>query len=641
MNKSKMKIIVKNICLTVIFLLITGNLIARERNLLEKSITKDELAGVLAKGLEWVPVPAYSDRRAWDTMFADVRPAVIKSGEDALKFKWEIIKATDYLEFERSGNRSVMEGLFFARINALNALANAELAEGKGRFLEALINGVWTVCEQSTWAYSATLYVGGNTRLGLPDFARPVVDLGAADIGAQLSWIHFYFAQAFDSIHPQVSKTIRHNIRTRILEPYYEHEYFWWLGFDGRRVNNWNPWINHNVMLCILLIETDSAKRIENIYKTMRSLDKFINSNHDDGGCDEGPGYWNFAGGRMFQALELLHYATGGKVNIFDNEVIKNIGRFIYRASIGNLYYVNFADAGPRNRPDGNLVFRYGKAIGDETMMAFGAFLGNRNKSYNNPFDAADIASVEGRQPFIGECWLPDVQVAVARDKEGSSNGFFLAAKGGNNNESHNHNDVGSCIVYYNGKPALIDAGVGVYSRQTFSHERYTIWTMQSGYHNLPVINGVEQKNGGEYAARNANFKANAKTVEFSVDIAAAYPPAASVKTWIRTYKLLRGKSLTIGDRYELNENRGGNALHFLTACAVSTAKPGVAILEGEGFTLEMLYDASKISLRTENIKITDRNLNRVWGNNLTRIVMDISDKKPSGSNRITLTTNH
>ena len=38
--------------------------------------------------------------------------------------------------------------------------------------------------------------------------------------------------------------------------------------------------------------------------------------------------------------------------------------------------------------------------------------------------------------------------------------------------------------------PVIIDAGVGTYTRQTFSSERYTIWTMQSNYHNLPMING-------------------------------------------------------------------------------------------------------------------------------------------------------
>ena len=57
-----------------------------------------------------------------------------------------------------------------------------------------------------------------------------------------------------------------------------------------------------------------------------------------------------------------------------------------------------------------------------------------------------------------------------------------LGMKGGHNDESHNHNDVGSFVVYHNGKPILVDPGVGEYTSKTFSKERYTIWTMHSDY---------------------------------------------------------------------------------------------------------------------------------------------------------------
>ncbi len=66
-----------------------------------------------------------------------------------------------------------------------------------------------------------------------------------------------------------------------------------------------------------------------------------------------------------------------------------------------------------------------------------------------------------------------------------------MAAKGGFNNESHNHNDVGTFSLYVNTIPVILDAGVGTYAKQTFGKDRYTIWTMQSNYHNLPMINGI------------------------------------------------------------------------------------------------------------------------------------------------------
>jgi hypothetical protein len=84
----------------------------------------------------------------------------------------------------------------------------------------------------------------------------------------------------------------------------------------------------------------------------------------------------------------------------------------------------------------------------------------------------------------------------VARDKEGSTDGLFVAAKGGHNDESHNHNDIGNYVIYYNGQPVLIDVGRGTYTRKTFSSRRYDIWYNCSDYHNVPTINGVTQPAG-------------------------------------------------------------------------------------------------------------------------------------------------
>ena len=103
--------------------------------------------------------------------------------------------------------------------------------------------------------------------------------------------------------------------------------------------------------------------------------------------------------------------------------------------------------------------------------------------------------------------WLPGIQIMAARVREGSADGLYLAAQGGHNAESHNHNDVGNFIVYANGEPAIIDVGVETYTAKTFSPQRYDIWTMQSAYHNLPTVNGVMQGAGREFEARNVDVQ--------------------------------------------------------------------------------------------------------------------------------------
>lgn len=99
----------------------------------------------------WVPYPAYTDRAAWDSLMGPNKQRLIAAGEKLLDYKWKLIPATAYLEYERSGNRKVMEAPYDANRQALNALMLAELAEGKGRFIDQLLNGAYMSCEMNSW----------------------------------------------------------------------------------------------------------------------------------------------------------------------------------------------------------------------------------------------------------------------------------------------------------------------------------------------------------------------------------------------------------------------------------------------------------------------------------------------------------
>ncbi|WP_343701797.1 heparinase II/III family protein [Chitinophaga sp.] len=603
------------------------------KNLLTSRYTPQQVDAMLIKDQSWVSLPAYSDRNFWNNLPPAIRTELIQRGEEALKFNWDVVKATDFMAFTRTGNRDVMQNPNGARKKALQNLALAELAEGKGRFTDQLINGIWAISEQSSWALSAHLPVTKNADL-LPDITRPVIDLGSADAGALLSWVHYYFRPLLDKVNPLVSARIRHEVREKILEPYYTRNDFWWMGFSDRPMNNWNPWVNYNVMQCILLLEDDAARRSKYIYKAITSIDKFTNSYHADGACDEGPSYWSHAGGKYFECLELLQHATGGKLNVFSHPLIKNMGNYISNVYINAPYYVNFADASAKGGVNEGMVYRYGKAIGDDVMMGFGSWYAHQDSMDTHPpsgtieaviadlMNLKEIMAYTPREPLINSHWYPQTEVAIAREYPGSQRGFYFAAKGGHNAESHNHNDVGTFILYYDGKPCLVDAGVGTYTRQTFSPDRYKIWTMQSSYHNLPEINGTAQHAGRNYKATAAAFSATPKAVTFSADIASAYPEAAKVKSWKRGYRMNRGGSFVITDNYTLEALQTPPVLHLLTACKATVTRPGQIKLEGDGFTLTLHYDAKKLEAGVEHIDNNDPRLERSWPGGLNRIAL-------------------
>ena len=613
------------------------------RRMLERTITPERLAQVLDYGTDWVSYPSYYDRKGWAALVApEMAEAIIAAGEKALDYQWKPDLATDYLEYKRSGR------ILTGRNNhmALQALTLAELVEGEGRFMDAIINGTWFLCETS-WLHSAHAYYQKD-QSGLPDRDEPTLELVVADIGAQMAWTHYFFAEEFDKVSLLIDKRVRQEVKNRIIDPYFARDDYWWMGLtDDRKVNNWNPWINYNVLQAVMLMENDPQRRAQAVWKLIRSVDRFIDGYQADGACDEGPTYWGHAGANFFKCLDLFSRITGGEVDIFGEELIGNIGRYIYRAHIADSYFVNFADAAAIGTIKPGVVYQYGKRIGDPVMMGFASDYARRH-DWGSKVPGGYLATVlddmcisdevmkePGSEPLIGHYWFDGTQVCVARDREGSKKGFFFAAKGGHNNESHNHNDVGSCLLYYNGLPVLMDVGVGTYVRQTFSSERYTIWTMQSGYHNLPTVNGMDQHNGVQFAARDAKFTEKGNKFRFTVDIAGAYPETAGVRTWTRGYELDRGRSFTITDRWQLESVKDSTVLNFMTVCEVEPRERSL-LLRGEGFTLSMEYDPKNVRPEVETITLTDRSLLRSWPNGkIYRIRFRVLSGKTSGSNTI------
>ncbi|GAA4445327.1 heparinase II/III family protein [Ravibacter arvi] len=637
----------------VVFLLtapgqITSAYTQSEMSPLTTQYSREFISKAIKWDNSWIQYPAYRDRSAWNKIPEATKESLIHQGEQYLDFEWPHIKATDYLLFTRTGDRAKVDDLNRRRDGALNALMMAELTEGKGRFLDDLINGVFSTCQTTYWGSSAHFYLYGyeggldNPTTILPDIENPVIDIFGSNTAATLAWIYHFLHDEFDKISPVISQRIRYEINSKILQPYYQRDDFWWLfGRNGDgRVNNWNLWCNLNLLNVIMLMEDDPSRKLEAVYKNLSSVDVFINNYPPDGSCSEGPSYWGAAVGRLFTYLDLLHRMSDGRIDIFKNEKIRDMGRYIYRVYISNgTYYTNYADAPARISQGPERIFRIGQLIEDQVMQSFGVFLKSRSgvdrrggASLEDLFRPVDWGTVKLAEPLIADYFFPDWDMALARDRQGTNHGFYFSAKGGNNAEQHNHNDVGSFMLYYNGQPVFLDVGVGNYTKETFGKGRYNIWTMQSNYHNLPVINGVGQKNGGNFKATDSKYTASSAKVSFSTDISKAYPTEAKVTSWIRSYTLERGKRFVINDHYRLTENKGGNTVNFMTNLLCSLHGPGVVKLEGKDFLLHMKYDAALLKATIEDFDITDSKLRAGVGEKVSRLVFELQGDQLDGN---------
>lgn len=610
-----------------------------ERNLLEKRASVETLKDVLLMDQQWVPFPDYADRAGWEAFLGPYRETYIRRGEKRLDYRWQVVRATDYLEFERTGNRDVMENPYNENIFAIVDLLLAELAEGKGRFVDQLINGVFHSCEMTSWALAAHIIVQPTHR-ALPAYDYPVIDLVSGDLSGVLSWTYYFMHRQFDKVDPEISRRLRHELEARTMTPYLTNDSFWWMGrnYNGRMLNNWNPWCNSNVLMTFLLMENDRDRLAQAVYLTMESVDKYLNYIKADGGCEEGPSYWGHAAGKTLDYLELLALATGGKVTIWDEPMIRRMGEYISRSYVGDGWVVNFADASAKGEENPALVYRFGKAVGSDELKGFAALLRRPSATPSNGRDLfrtlsalavdRELQAAEPGHDVPAFTWYPETQFCYQTTPEG----LFVAAKGGYNDESHNHNDVGSFSVWMDHTPVLIDAGVGTYTRQTFSSERYSIWTMQSNYHNLPMINGVPERYGRKYKA--SDVKASAG--RFEANIAPAYPKEAQVKRWVRSYRV-KGRQVRVEDAFELAQTVAPNVVNFMTWGSVDSATPGKLRIAVGNVQAELTYDARQFSLAVEPVALTDPRLSNVWGKEIYRLSFTAKSQKLKGKYTFTL----
>jgi len=542
--------------------------------------------------------------------------AMIKKGEEALEKEIPLLPASLYREFSVNGNRSRFQDKYFLRRSMLLDLNMAEYCEGKGRFSEKLMDVVWAIMEESTWILPAHLHNAAyDANRSLPSAYTPNrlhgLALFAASTGSSLASVLLFNRGALDAIEPAVCEKLEYVIKNRIINPFLQGTY-WWLGETGSRINNWGPWIISNVLFTTAVLEPDPYVREKVLEKAMAALDRYTDGLPADGGCDEGPSYWSEAGGAYFDCLEIIYDMTGGKINAFSHPFVKLMGEYIAKVNINDKRFVNFADCGPYSAPDGVLLRSFGERCGSELLCAFGdsmARLGDIHvvgscmyRALRNLY-AGDVTAEKCKGALRN--YLPNLKVATSRQSEDTSRGMFIAAKGGHNKESHNHNDVGNFIVYYNGNPVIIDTGAGQYTKQTFSAQRYEIWTMQSHYHNLPAFDGVGQHQGKQYCSTDEIY--NEQTGEYSVELKEAYLAEAGIISYRRS-SVLRDGVVCVNDAIALDREREID-FRFMTHVKPTLKEPGKLLLAED----RVMSFSPELKCEIEAIEAPDSKLGKSW----------------------------
>jgi hypothetical protein len=448
----------------------------------------------------------------------------------------------------------------------------------------------------------------------------------------------------------------------RIFDPLLAQN-FMWMGLPGGKsrhdlpwievpegqvqpVNNWDAWICWNWLTTTLFLDRKEDRRLKSVEKIMLCLDKFINTYPEDGGCEEGPGYWNVASGAMFDSLELLHSATGGTVNIYGQPLLAEMALYMNRVHVVGSYYLNQGDASPIIHLDVDKMFRFGSRLKNRDLISLA--VSSIPDDYKPGTLPAIFTEAELRkQPkmtarLLRDTWLSDSHIMAARRKADSADGLYLACIAADNGKSHSHNDTGNFWVYSNGVPVLIDLGQESYQKKSFDAHRYEIPSTQSAFHNLPTIGGVQQGVGPDFRATDLVYKADDHSAELRMELAKAYPAASRLKSWQRSVRLDREKNvIEIEDSYSLNQEVSDITLNLMTGCEVTQSSKGeVTLISKQGAPPTVLtFDPAVLTCSVETIPLDNQELVTNWGSHVYRIQLKGSGSKLSGRLNLNIAT--
>lgn len=586
-------------------------------NMLLRDITIDDLARIYDRHSDTSSTPFLTDPSAlrrvkrlakkntlWDEITRGLDPS-----QDI-----PVIKRSAFRNYQRIGDRTLPQQVDADRLRNLLYAAHAVWLDHPKADLDYLQDLLWAYCDNFTWVRAA--------------HEDRSIDLGSAKLSTLFAEIIHVLG---DKLEDEVVDRLKKEIDRRTFENFWNPRDV--LSWKTVRMN-WNHVCNGCVIRTALHLVDDPRILAHLTHGAIINLTYALDGFSDDGGCEEGPGYWGFGFGHYLYVAHALYQRTGGELNLMDEPKIERICRYPLAANISGKYRSTFADSGhgyipsrvaitintfydipelydlcPRHK-DGTLQL----ALEDHSLVHDFALY--RDEKAKGKSDDRDYL-------------LEDLGQVKIKGKPGR-NQMTVMAIAGHNGVPHNHNDVGSFIVHRNEKIHLVDPGGPKYRKATFGPKRYDISYCNSYGHSLPVINGRMQKEGkghyGTLETRNLNVDDDKQIV---IEMTHAYPKG-TVKSLVRTLTLERETNrLFLEDAYTFSRAPKSIEEAFVTFDKATVAKGGGSVRIGtksggveikpidvQGkFSVERLEEAAKTDGKNDEvitrISFVPRSLNK------------------------------
>ena len=400
--------------------------------------------------------------------------------------------------YENNGNRIKYEKVYFKRRKFLNVFAMSSILYHKKEDIEKLEEIIRDICNEESWALPAHVDRKNDKNW------RITIELFASETAQALTEISSLLNT---DLNDKIKELIDENVTRRVLKPFYDSKppYDKWEFCEM----NWCAVCAGCIGYISIIRFKENTKLLEScLSRINEALTYYIKGFTEDGVCAEGLDYWTYGMSYYVMYARKLKEYTNGNSDLLESMKMKNIMTFQQKCYFNDGTSISFSDGSRESR------FR----------MGLTAYLVENYDDVNFP----DIKNV--MQFDEDECnrWAPAyrdyawtkeyleklmVDNSISEAKTESSNYVFnnaqwficngkntsMAIKGGNNDEPHNHNDIGNFVYVHGGIEYLVDLGAGEYCKDYFNENRYKIFCNNAESHNVPIINKKQQLPGKKY----------------------------------------------------------------------------------------------------------------------------------------------
>ncbi len=592
-----------------------------------------EIAAMLPEQPQGMGV-SYKDRTFWDKMKETPAARKLLSQEAPALLKKGMPPFVDslYLHLNKTNVRLPGENMMNARYHYLYRLTLAECLENKRRYIPAIEKALIALCKQKPWSIPAH-----DRSLQNYNGTDYYVDLVVATAGNSIAQCVTLLA---DRLSPEVKARVQCAFREKVFRPVYrcleEKKPFWWFTIT----NNWNSVCLAGVTGAALALLPDKEERAYFVAAAEKYNVYGMQGYADDGYCSEGVGYYNYGFRAYILLREEVCRATQGKIDFFRNPKFARIAQYGKKIQIINSVCPAYSDCRIGLSPDRFITNYCDYALGIATPEETHTLPAANNLSlylielFPNQAWKVDMTD-EIRQALHQEsdplhAVYEEAGIFICRPAAGSTCQLGISAKGGNNAENHNHNDVGSYTVVL-GKETMAGDQGGPFSYpgdyfDVNAPEKYK--SKGSFGHPVPVVDGKTQSSGAE--ARGILLKRELTDHKdlFSIDYTSAYS-TPNLDKLIRTFVYDRqGEgSFTVGDEFTAHA-----PIRFETALTTRADwkildNTHLLLTSGEEEMLVTIEASGKVQFATETIEVN--------APAYTRIGIEL--KKPSSKGYIRL----